>query len=119
METIKKKTYMFHYDLFFLPSDPDDWYGDYPVELTDDEFEELVQAIKIWTQPEIRNSVSDLDGDDPFMYRYCPRILEKADKALKDYALKNWSEQIISELDQANIDAPDEAYIASDPSFFN
>lgn len=72
METIKKKTYMFHYDLFFLPSDPDDWYGDYPVELTDDEFEELVQAIKIWTQPEIRNSVSDLDGDDSFMYRYCP-----------------------------------------------
>ena len=72
METIKKKTYMFHYDLFFLPSDPDDWYGDYPVELTDDEFEELVHAIKIWTQPEIRNSVSDLDGDDPFMYRYGP-----------------------------------------------
>lgn len=117
-ETKSTKTYMFHYDLSFLPSHPEDWYGDFPVELTDEEFEELVQANKIWCQPEIKNQFSDLDGDDPFMHDYCPQILEKAIQALKDFATKNWSTQIVKELDQANIEAPDEAYEAANPEFF-
>ena len=107
------KIYMFHYDLFFLVSSPEDWYGDFPVELTEKEFEELVEANKKWMHPEILKRASDCDGDDLFMHQYCPRILEKVKGALMDYALKNWSEQVISELDQANIVAPDEVYEAN------
>lgn len=110
MDTLKTRTYMFRYDLFFLPCDPEDWYGVFPVDLTGEEFEELLEVYKEWSCPEVKKQASDLDGDDFFMKTYCPQILEKVKRSLKDYATKNWDEQVIAELNQANIDIPDEIY---------
>ncbi len=109
-ETKSTKTYMFHYDLSYLPSGPEDWYGDFPVELTDEEFEELVQAYIKWNQPEIQEKEHPDADDEHVMFLFCPLIRDKVRIALEKFALKKWNAQIVSELGQADFYIPDIIY---------
>lgn len=104
------KTYMFHYDMVHLSSYLEDGYGDFPVELTDEEFEELVQAYIKWSQPEIQETRHPDADDEHVMFLFCPKIRDKVRNALEKFALKEWNAQIVSELDQADFYIPDEIW---------
>ena len=104
------KTYMFHYDLIHLPSYMEDSYGDFPVELTEEEFEELVQAHIKWSQPEIQETIHPDADDEHVMFLFCPQIRDKVRIALEKFALKEWDAKIVSELDQADFYIPDEIW---------
>ena len=49
---MKAKEYMFHVDLIHLETYYEDWYEEFPVLLTDEEFDELCNAQRKWMQTE-------------------------------------------------------------------
>lgn len=113
------KEYIFHYDFNHISdiTDNDDWYGDFPVLLTEEEYNAMLETHKKWYKSEewIENKEQD---DEFFLHRYCPDVHKKVRAALNDYAIKNWRDEVVRELDQADFYMPDEIYYESDPEFY-
>ena len=104
MET---KEYMFTVDLIHLETYYEDWYEEFPVSLTNEEFEELCNAQKKWMQTdEWKNRHCDAD-EEYFKKKYCPDIYPKVKTSLKNFAISKYGEGIIKELFNADIYIPE------------
>lgn len=107
MET---KVYLFSVDLIHLETHYDDWYEEFPVLLTNEEFEELCKAQKKWMQTdEWKNRDSDAD-EEYFIKKYCPGIYPRVKTSLKDFAVSKYGEGIVKELYNADIYIPGEVW---------
>ena len=114
-----EKEYLFHYDLIHLSFHLDDWYGDFPVVLTTEEYDEMLDAHKQFYKSDKWHELRRFDNDDEyFLHNYCPSVHQKVRLALLEYAQKKWSKEVIQELDQAYFYLPDDIYYETDPEFF-
>ena len=85
--SMKAKEYMFHVDLIHLETYYEDWYEEFPVLLTDEEFDELCKAQREWMQTEEWiNRHSDAD-EEYFIKKHCPNIYPKVKTSLEKFAL--------------------------------
>lgn len=114
-----EKQYFFHYDLIHLQDYPEDWYGDFPVLLSDEEYNELLETFKQWKKTDEYNDPIKHDDDEYFLHQYCLNIHKKVRAGLKEFVEKHWGENAFKDLDQADIILPDEIYYDTDPDFFN
>ena len=87
----------------------DDMYDDWDsisVELSDEEFSDLIKARKTWYS-ELKKS--DLvDDDEYFLHKYVPNIHQKIRKALYEQAPSIWGEKIMPKLHNVDIYLPDD-----------
>ena len=108
--SMKAKEYMFHVDLIHLETYYEDWYEEFPVLLTDEEFDELCKAQREWMQTEEWiNRHSDAD-EEYFIKKHCPNIYSKVKTSLEKFALSKYGEGIIKELFNADIYIPEEVW---------
>ena len=114
---IKEKVYIFHYDFIHISciSDDDDWYGDFPVMLTKEDFDTMLSEYKKWYKSDEWHDSLKNDDDEYFLLHFCPVIHKKVRAALQQFAEQNWRKEVVDGLDQADIIMPDEIYHAVDP----
>lgn len=104
------KEYMFIVDLIHLETEYEDWYEDFPVLLTDEEFDELCKAQKEWMQTEEWiNRHCDAD-EEYFIKKHCPNIYPKVKTSLVKFARSKYGEGIIKELFNADIYVPKDVW---------
>ena len=107
---MKAKEYMFHVDLIHLETYYEDWYEEFPVLLTGEEFDELCKAQRKWMQTEEWiNRHSDAD-EEYFIKKHCPNIYPKVKTSLEKFARNKYGEGIIKELYNADIYIPEEVW---------
>ena len=108
--SMKAKEYMFHVDLIHLETYYEDWYEEFTVLLTDEEFDELCKAQRKWMQTEEWiNRHSDAD-EEYFIKKHCPNIYPKVKTSLEKFALSKYGEGIMKELFNADIYIPEEVW---------
>ena len=114
------KDYLFHYDLCHLHNEPEDWYGDFPVSLSDAEYAELLDEHKKWYKTKEWYEINQPDANDEyFIHRFCPQIHKKVRESFEQFARNHWENEITLQLDSADLFLPDEIYEDTDPEFFN
>lgn len=100
---MEEKEVIFDIDLIHLSMDIEDWFFTLPVRFCPNEYQQLRDARDKWEQTEEWiNRDSDMD-EEYFLLKYCPNILDKVRASLKEYCIEHFSEDVINELDQANI----------------
>jgi len=100
---MEEKDFFFDIDLAHLSSYVEDWFFTIPVRLTIDEIESLRKAETEWKQTE-QWKKRHCDADDEWFIRtYCPEIHKKVRETLKEYCVGHFDQEIVDELDQADI----------------
>lgn len=100
---MEEKDFLFDIDLIHLPSDPEDWFFTIPVRLTIAEIEALLKAEKEWEQTDEWKSRYDDADDEYYIHKYCPDVHKKVRDALKEYCIGHFGQDVVNELDQADI----------------
>ena len=80
-----------------------------PVQLTDDEFEQLRNAQHDWRQSESSVDTEDfpVTDDEYYLKLYVPDVLMKIRKELEIQAANLWGEEILSQLKAIDIYVPE------------
>ena len=108
---MEEKIYMFHVDLIHLKTDYEDWYEEFPVSLTDNEFHELCTAQNKWVRTdEWINRHCDADVEY-FLKKYCPIIYTKVKASLEKFCIDKYGKQIVEELYNADIYIPEKVWM--------
>jgi hypothetical protein len=106
---MEQKDFFFDIDLIHLSSNIEDWFFTIPVRLTIAEIENLRKAEMEW-KPEWKKRNDDPD-EEYYIRKYCPEIHKKVRDTLKEYCTRHFNQEVINELDQADI------YIARQDDF--
>ena len=106
---MEQKDFFFDIDLIHLSSNIEGWFFTIPVRLTVAEIEQLRKAEMAW-KPEWKKRNDDPD-EEYYIRKYCPEIHKKVKDTLKEYCTRHFDQDVVNELDQADI------YIARQDGF--
>lgn len=101
---MEEKDFYFDIDLIHLSMPIENWFFTIPVRLTVDEIAALRKAEAEWKQTEEYKRSRHDDGDDEwFIHHYCPETHKKVRAAVKEYCMAHFDQDVVDELDQADI----------------
>ena len=111
------KLYHFHFESFHLPPPYDDeWFQEFEMELTDEQFERICKAHRSWIDNEHFKERDCLLDDEFFIKRDLPDIWAMLRAKINELALQLWGEGIREHLDQLDMYIPEEAWEINYPS---
>ncbi len=107
--------YNFHLDIFRLgDAYYDDTWEDFPVDLSDDEFQVLCDAYSKWKETDHYQKRDCLDDDEYYLFHYVPLLHKKFRALITKYVIENCGEKYLANADQIDIYIPEEIYYAVD-----
>ena len=110
------KKYHFHFETFHLPSPYDDeWFQNFEMELTDEQFDRLCKAHRKWIDNENFIGRDCLQDDEYFIHRDLQDIWELLRTRINELAINIWGEGIREHLDQIDMYIPEEAWEVNCP----
>lgn len=117
---MEKEPYIFHLETFWMVPPYDDdgdddnedsgWYREFPVLLTEEQFERMRKTHAEWLKTDDYKKLSDLDDESLYLMKCVPDIYEIVMEEIKKRVPIMWNEGIIPYIDQIGIFVPEEVW---------